>query len=297
MSDSQITAVSRIAKFSLCLTIAAGLLAIAGCTPANDSATDATGTKASDSTNNTAVDHDREDQVQEDQVQEDQGAGIAKNDRAEQQDESAAKPDQTLMEIPEDWVRLIEDRELWIDQANKVVIVGGQICLNHGMLELLACSMETKTHEAVVSANATAQEVHAALLAIGAKPGHPVEFDPEYKPAEGTSIQVDVKWHAAGDWKKLPAQQFVRNTETKELLSGTWVFGGSREYTDPDTGDVYYYGNSGDFICVSNFPSATLDLPIKSSNSTDALIFEVNRDVVPAIGTHVYLLLSIAPAE
>ena len=63
-------------------------------------------------------------------------------------------------------------------------------------------------------------------------------------------------------------------------------------WKDPDTGKEHYYGDSGDFICVSNFTSATLDLPIKSSASANALTWEANPKKVPPLGTKVYLYLT-----
>jgi len=45
---------------------------------------------------------------------------------------------------------------------------------------------------------------------------------------------------------------------------------------------------------VSNFPTATLDLPIESSQSNEALLFEVFEERVPPRGTPVEMLLSAA---
>jgi hypothetical protein len=47
-------------------------------------------------------------------------------------------------------------------------------------------------------------------------------------------------------------------------------------------------------ICVSNFPTAMLDLTIASSDSNEALLFEAFEGRVPAAGTAVELILSAA---
>jgi hypothetical protein len=48
----------------------------------------------------------------------------------------------------------------------------------------------------------------------------------------------------------------------------------------------------GDFICVSNFASAMLDVPIRSSDSNEELQFEANPDQIPILGTPVRLVLT-----
>jgi hypothetical protein len=210
---------------------------------------------------------------------------------SDQKESTQSKPKRDSLKIPKDWVRLAKEREIWIDKKNKQVIVAGQVCLREGMLELFACSMETKMHESVVSINARASEVHAGLLAIGAKPGKPVSFDPKYVPATGPKINVTVKWIKDGKPVELKAQEMVRDVKSKKVLDKDWVFGGSMTYVDPETKEKFYYADSGDFICVSNFPTATMDLPIKSTASNESLVYEANKSKIPQLGTKVYLFL------
>lgn len=66
-------------------------------------------------------------------------------------------------------------------------------------------------------------------------------------------------------------------------------------WTDPLDGKEYYQADGGDLICVSNFPTATLDIPIESSQSNDALLFEVFEGRVPPRGTPVEIILAPAP--
>jgi len=212
-----------------------------------------------------------------------------KSDSKSQQKSTDSKSKNSVMEIPKHWKKMSKDRELWIDMESKQVVVGGAIFVNQGMLELLACPAETKTHESIIGVDAQSSQIHACLLAVGAKPGHPVKFDPEYVPAKGPVIDVIVKWRKGGKLTETRAQNFVRSTETKKVLDKVWVFGGSMTYTDPDTKEKFYYGDSGDLVCLSNFASATMDLNVKSSDKADELIFEANPDTVPPVGTKVYL--------
>ena len=192
-----------------------------------------------------------------------------------------------------DLVRLSPTEDLGIDRARKEVVVGGRIALDDGAIEVFACPRGTKEHEAVVATNASARLVHAALLAVGLDPGRPVAFQPEYRAAAGPAVTIRVRWRDAdGVPHDGRAQDWIRNTDTGEALDVEWVFTGSEFWRDPETGREYYQADGGDLVCVSNFPTATLDLPIESSQSNDALLFDVFPDRVPPRGTPVELVLS-----
>jgi hypothetical protein len=70
------------------------------------------------------------------------------------------------------------------------------------------------------------------------------------------------------------------------------VFAGSGFWQDPADGSQHYEADTGDMICVSNFPTAMLDLPIASSDSNDGLLFEAFEGRVPPPDTVVDLILS-----
>ena len=58
-------------------------------------------------------------------------------------------------------------------------------------------------------------------------------------------------------------------------------------WKDEETGQEHYKANGGDLVCVSNFPTATLDLPVESSQANADLMFEAFTDRVPPRGTKV----------
>ncbi|MEE2826945.1 MAG: YdjY domain-containing protein, partial [Planctomycetota bacterium] len=185
--------------------------------------------------------------------------------------------------IPDNWVRLSQQNEIWIDMKAKQVMVGGQICLDRGGLEVFACPRQTKEHEAVISVNARALELHTCLIAIGADPGKPVQWTPDYEQATGPKIKIEVRWSEDDEEVTRNAKELVRNFDTKKELEMDWVFCGSQFYTNPEDGTKVYYGDSGEMICLSNFSTATLDLPIESSGSNESLLFEANTEKIPPV--------------
>jgi hypothetical protein len=190
-------------------------------------------------------------------------------------------------------VKLTKDYGLWIDSKRKLVIVDGEVCLREGQLEMFACPKGTKEHESIVAVDCPARFVHAALEAVGAKAGRAVQFDPEYRPATGPVIDVFVLWEdSEGKRHKARAQQWIQEGNSGREMPHAWVFAGSGFWTDEQTGERNYQADGGDLICVSNFPSATLDLPIESSQANTALLFSAFTDRIPPVDTKVRLVLA-----
>jgi hypothetical protein len=194
---------------------------------------------------------------------------------------------------PPGLTRLSPKYDVWIDKENKRVVMVGEVCLREGQMEMFACLKNTKEHEAIVAVPTEAFVVHAALLAVGAEPGNPARFLPTYQPARGTEVEVHVYWSDAdGKRHDMPAESWLRNLRTGKNLDQPWVFGGSGFWVDPTTGERRYQAEDGDFICVSNFTSAMLDLPIESSQMNNALLFEAFSERIPPKGTKVCLVLT-----
>lgn len=189
-------------------------------------------------------------------------------------------------------LRKLPEGNVWIDLEKKLVVIDGQICLNRGPLEMFACPANTKEHESIVQADAKSYIVHTALLMVGAKSGKPVRWEPKYTPASGTKIEIDVHWlDKNGKPQKRRAQEMIRNVRTKKPMTETWVFAGSEFYTNPNTKVRHYMADGGEMICVSNFTTAMMDLPVESTQSKEGLIFEALQENIPPLRTRVRIVL------
>ncbi len=75
-------------------------------------------------------------------------------------------------------------------------------------------------------------------------------------------------------------------------LEHDWIFAGSRIVDNPETGEAFYVADrSGEIVCVSNFPTAMIDLPIESSAENAHLGFEASTENIPPKKTAVRVIL------
>ena len=186
-------------------------------------------------------------------------------------------------------------QEIWMDLKNKQVIVGGKVCLNEGPLEMLICPQNTKEHESIVSVNAESWQVHAALLRVGATPGTPSRWVPEYTPAWGAKIDIKMMWRdeKTKQVKSIDGKQWLLNIDTKKPMTTELVFGGSSGEPKFEGGQGGYPADAGELICLANFSTSTIDLRV-SEKDID-IYFEANTALIPPVNTQVYTVITPGP--
>ncbi len=186
---------------------------------------------------------------------------------------------------------------LEVQGKRRRVLVSAAVCLREGALELFLCRKNTKEHEAILSAEIDARKLHEALLLAGATEGSPVRFRPRYRPATGSTIKVSLTYEDKGQRKTVPAQDWIKNLKSGKTLDTDWVFAGSHlvdNPLDPKAGKIYL-ANDGDIICVSNFETALLDLPIESSKDDADRAYVAFTERIPPLETKVVVTLEPVP--
>jgi hypothetical protein len=208
-------------------------------------------------------------------------------------EELKAKAD-AVFGVPKNATSISKKGRVWVDPKRKILVIDGFVTLTQGQLEMFACPVGTKEHESVVAVFAAPREVHAGLLAIGAKQGTPTQFEP-YRAATGSTIKVYVLWRDAKNEKNVkPAQYWIRDVKKKQEMPYDWVFAGSIMQKDPETGEEYYLGDSGALLCVANFPEATMDIAIESMATNDYLNYAAYTERIPPLHTVCRLVLQVS---
>jgi len=182
---------------------------------------------------------------------------------------------------------------LEIQGERRRVLVEAYVCLRQGQLEQFLTRKRTKEHEAILAADVDARDIHTALLLAGAEAGKPVQFQPKYQPASGSVIKIQLQYEDQGKRVEIPAGRWMRESQRKKEFNQDWVFAGSVMIPDPFDAakKPFYAANDGDVICVSNFDSAMLDLPIESSADNGELSYEAYTERIPPLETPVLVIL------
>lgn len=109
-------------------------------------------------------------------------------------------------------VPLTKDGTILLDPKGKKLLLKTKVVLRDGVLEMLVCRKQTKEHEAILSINAPAFVIHSGLLALGAEPGSPVQFSPDFQPPKGQKIDIFLAWtDEKGKQNRVAAQEWIRN--------------------------------------------------------------------------------------
>lgn len=203
-----------------------------------------------------------------------------------------------------------------IDPAGWCVDVDATVCLREGLLELIACTKDTKEHESLVVVEAKPSHIHTALLLLHAKPGNPAmqrPLDPEGTrfmpvPPRGGDVAVFLVIKA-GDGKvtERPISDFITRTgeaepaaaadETAEAVESgkfpthTFLFAGSILHGEGAGPRHYLCDQSGNVISIATFGDEVLCLPEIHESDNGALEWGAKTDSLPALGTKVILRL------
>ena len=209
---------------------------------------------------------------------------------------------------------------LVIDRAQGWVDLTATICLDHGFLELVACTKGSKEHESIVVLDARPVHLHTALLLLGANNGNPamrkqvgetqkrwVDLPPRGDPIDAYLVLPD----AEGKLRERPLSDFiVHATNGEEDAAGgqrggqssasaqparkfphTFLFAGSH-LLDKDQGPRQYLADlSGHVISIATFGDEVLCLPSVHSKVNGALEWQVDSTHLPDVGTKVTLRL------
>lgn len=188
------------------------------------------------------------------------------------------------------------------------VILELEVVQQRGFLEhLISRSEAGKDHESILSSSFDAEILKAAMVGAGLQPGKPARFinekrEQEFKPATGDVVKIYLEYtDATGKLVAVPAQSWVKHAKDSKPLEYDWVFAGSfKGKAQNALGEefIYFGANDGRVVCLTNFGTALLDLPVESIDSDpqgDNLGYVANTAVIPERGTRVRAILEAAP--
>jgi hypothetical protein len=165
-------------------------------------------------------------------------------------------------------------------------------------LEVVACTTDTKEHEALVVTQARASQVHAALLLIGLEPGSPGKWElkgDDLVPVDptGPSVDVLISWtdEAGARVSRRPVEMVSRfdgGAPFDPDGTGRWLFAGSQMVTRAGR-EWYDADGAGTLIGLTTFGSETIawSRVISPDASVQDPEWVAKKETVPRVGTPV----------
>jgi hypothetical protein len=195
--------------------------------------------------------------------------------------------------------------EVTIDKAARTVSIPCQIAARKlpnlseiYPLEVIATAPPPrgrKAHETVVTTEVRPSQVHAALEALGLKPGKPAKG--EGAKATGPEVTLAIEFNdKTGKTKLVPIEQALVDIKSKKPLAPLkWFFTGSiRKQPDPEREETVYAADlSGTLIAIFPVTNETVLQSQLTMADEPALKLETNKTLLPAEGTAVKLIIRI----
>jgi hypothetical protein len=197
-----------------------------------------------------------------------------------------------------------------LDKNTGTVTFPAKVNMNDGLVEYLMVSPQGATHESILVSDVAPQEVHMAMLLLGAKgmaapkdgrtPGRiDAEFLARAPKLTGDKIFLTARWKdSAGKGHSAPVERWLarkiftpkKPTKTVTAEDGPWLYTGSYFYEDRFLAQV-----EGAFAAVVTFPSALINNPRTGSN--DDHMWFVKTEAIPPVGTPVEFIIKLEPTD
>ncbi len=208
---------------------------------------------------------------------------------------------------------------LTVDFTKRCVDLEATVCLDDGLLELIACAKGSKEHESLVAVAARPMHIHTALLLLGAASGQPAMRRPGDPaggpqwvdvPPRGDPVDVSLVFEEAdGQVVEHPISAFVELSEQGQQAFATFgpaeeagaestfpdafLFAGSQLRDNGDGPRTYLADENGNVISIATFGDEVLCLDGIHGQANDALVWQVNPEKLPQVGATVTLRLRV----
>jgi hypothetical protein len=175
-----------------------------------------------------------------------------------------------------------------LDITNRSVTFAGAVNLREETVEYALVHKTGKTHESIFRTDARPQDIHMAMLLLGAKPVMTNTFGADGKARPlGDKIWAEVSWTDKGAFVRCPIEETVLNKETgKPLPRGEWIYNGSN-FSE----GMFTAQRDGSIISIHIDPDALINNPRPGRENDD--LYKPNTALLPPLGTRVDITLRL----
>ncbi len=174
--------------------------------------------------------------------------------------------------------------------------VKGEVQLQKGQIEVVACARGGKTHESLFLIKARPRDLNAALRSLDcAYVSGPARFGDPAQPV-GTRVIVEVEWKDKEKTVRRRVEDLAWDQRLQRPMPRiAWVYVGSKKLRDPRTGrPVFVADRERNLITTLHDPFSLLDNPLPSGGDNTAGRYTAHAEVLPPRGTALIVHLRAA---
>jgi len=175
-----------------------------------------------------------------------------------------------------------------LDASNHTARFPASVCLREETVEYAIVHKTGKTHESIFRTEARPQDIHLALLLLGAKPVMTNSFGADGQaPPMGSAVTVSASWDHLGVHPQYPIEDLVIDRETTNSLThGGWIYNGSN-FSE----GAFTAGRDGSILSLHIDPDALMNNPRPGRTNDDLHIPCAAK--LPPIGTPVEITIRL----
>ncbi len=185
--------------------------------------------------------------------------------------------------------------DLTINTRDKTITINCKVNMISGLIEVVLCRPEGKTHESLLVTNTTPLEFNTALLLLGLDPVNEIPDDPKkidplspYKTIEtpGDSVFIFLETESKGTKLRKPVESYILDKRNNKCLTqATWLFRGA----------VTHYTNhvviDNEVTMIGTYHDIMALMELNEQGKYDDELFYVNESTSLTIGQNVTLIL------
>ena len=175
-----------------------------------------------------------------------------------------------------------------LDASNRTAIFPAAVCLREETVEYVSVHKTGKTHESIFRTEARPQDIHVAMLQLGAKSVMTNSFGVDGKETPlGSAVTVSASWNHAGAHLQYLVEDLVIDRETTNSLAHVgWIYNGSNFSENAFTAE-----RDGSILSLHIDPDALINNPRPGRTNDDLYIPNAAR--LPPIGTPVEIVIRL----
>lgn len=173
------------------------------------------------------------------------------------------------------------------------VLIQGNVNMQEGLVEYLACGTYGKLHESVLRLDSEPFHIQIALLLLGLEPGDKhLDMQGAHGIPDGDPIDIQVSWLNEDKQTIIHrAEDLLLNVKTGQVMKRThWVFTGSQIIKGKFMAQVEH-----SIASTYHDPYAIIDHPLKTG--TDDTLYFANNMTLPPKGTMINFIIKLKGKE